>query len=180
MDYSARRSSSDGGNELPRHNERGNDGNNRPYRAFEVLVEPKGEGATARRWEYSESEGDNMPTGFKDMVYFSGRSKLCPSGYRVPNQRELMLMYTSLNSGQTTANGETINVQWTGSYWSATCFSFNGYGLYNNSERPGFATDGANMVLTSTEWVWNTDENRYVPKADNVSGRVRCVRDVVE
>lgn len=36
------------------------------------------------------------------------------------------------------------------------------------------------MVLTSTEWVWNTDENRYVPKADNVSGRVRCVRDVVE
>lgn len=180
LDYSARRSSSDGGNELPRHNERGNDGNNRPYRAFEVLVEPKGEGATARRWEYSESEGDNMPTGFKDMVYFSGRSKLCPSGYRVPNQRELMLMYTSLNSGQTTANGETINVQWTGSYWSATCFSFNGYGLYNNSERPGFATDGANMVLTSTEWVWNTNEYRYVPKADNVSGRVRCVRDVVE
>lgn len=180
LDYSARRSSSDGGNELPRHNERGNDGNNRPYRAFEVLVEPKGEGATARRWEYSESEGDNMPTGFKDMVYFSGRSKLCPSGYRVPNQRELMLMYTSLNSGQTTANGETINVQWTGSYWSATCFSFNGYGLYNNSERPGFATDGANMVLTSTEWVWNTNEHRYVPKADNVSGRVRCVRDVTE
>lgn len=174
LDYSARRSSSDGGNELPRHNERGNDGNNRPYRAFEVLVEPKGEGATARRWIE-----DNI-TGFKDMVNFSNSSKLCPSGYRVPNQRELMLMYTSLNSGQTTANGETINVQWTGSYWSTTCFSFNGYGLYNNSERPGFATDGANMVLTSTEWVWNTDENRYVPKADNVSGRVRCVRDVVE
>lgn len=174
LDYSARRQSSDGGNELPRHNERGNDGNNRPYRSFEVLVTPQGEGATARHWTE-----DNI-TGFKDMVNFSNSSKLCPSGYRVPNQRELMLMYTSLNSGQTTANGETINVQWTGSYWSATCFSFNGYGLYNNSERPGFATDGANMVLTSTEWVWNTNENRYVPKADNVSGRVRCVRDVVE
>lgn len=177
LDYSARRSSSDGGNELPRHNERGNDGNNRPYRAFEVLVEPKGEGATARRWIE-----DNI-TGFKDMVNFSNSSKLCPSGYRVPNQRELMLMYTSLNDNQTTADKEAIDVEWKGSYWSATRFSFNGVGLYDDDsgvERPGFATDGANMILTSTAWVWNRDEYRDVPRADNVSGKVRCVRDVTE
>ena len=48
LDYSARRQSSDGGYELPLHHERGNDGNNRPYRAFEVLVTPQGEGNTPR------------------------------------------------------------------------------------------------------------------------------------
>lgn len=160
LDYSARRSSSDGGNELPRHNERGNDGNNRPYRAFEVLVTPQGEGATARHWTE-----DNI-TGFKDMVNFSNSSKLCPSGYRVPNQRELMLMYTSLN------NSQGYNVSWGSgeSYWSSTQFSFNGKGLYSANDRPGFATDASNMILTSTtQSAW-----------DNVSGKVRCVRDVTE
>lgn len=160
LDYSARRQSSDGGNELPRHNERGNDGNNRPYRAFEVLVTPQGEGATARHWTE-----DNI-TGFKDMVNFSNSSKLCPSGYRVPNQRELMLMYTSLN------NSQGYNVSWGSgeSYWSSTQFSFNGKGLYSANDRPGFATDASNMILTSTtQSAW-----------DNVSGKVRCVRDVTE
>lgn len=160
LDYSARRSSSDGGYELPLHFERGNDGNNRPYRAFEVLVTPQGEGATARHWTE-----DNI-TGFKDMVNFSNSSKLCPSGYRVPNQRELMLMYTSLN------NSQGYNVSWGSgeSYWSSTQFSFNGKGLYSANDRPGFATDASNMILTSTtQSAW-----------DNVSGRVRCVRDVVE
>lgn len=160
LDYSARRSSSDGGYELPLHFERGNDGNNRPYRAFEVLVTPQGEGATARHWTE-----DNI-TGFKDMVNFSNSSKLCPSGYRVPNQRELMLMYTSLN------NSQGYNVSWGSgeSYWSSTQFSFNGKGLYSANDRPGFATDASNMILTSTtQSAW-----------DNVSGKVRCVRDVTE
>ena len=160
LDYSARRSSSDGGYELPLHFERGNDGNNRPYRAFEVLVTPQGEGATARHWTE-----DNI-TGFKDMVNFSNSSKLCPSGYRVPNQRELMLMYTSLN------NSQGYNVSWGSgeSYWSSTQFSFNGKGLYSANDRPGFATDASNMILTSTtQSAW-----------DNVFGKVRCVRDVTE
>ena len=160
LDYSARRSSSDGGYELPLHFERGNDGNNRPYRAFEVLVTPQGEGVTARHWTE-----DNI-TGFKDMVNFSNSSKLCPSGYRVPNQRELMLMYTSLN------NSQGYNVSWGSgeSYWSSTQFSFNGKGLYSANDRPGFATDASNMILTSTtQSAW-----------DNVSGKVRCVRDVTE
>ena len=160
LDYSARRSSSDGGYELPLHFERGNDGNNRPYRAFEVLVTPQGEGARARHWTE-----DNI-TGFKDMVNFSNSSKLCPSGYRVPNQRELMLMYTSLN------NSQGYNVSWGSgeSYWSSTQFSFNGKGLYSANDRPGFATDASNMILTSTtQSAW-----------DNVSGKVRCVRDVTE
>lgn len=166
LDYSARRQSSDGGYELPRHYERGNDGNNRPYRAFEVLVTPQGKGATARHWT------ENNMTGFKDMVNFSNRSQLCPEGYRVPNQRELMLMYTSLNSSQGYSN-----VTWGSgeSYWSATRFSFNGTGLYpkeGNAERPGFGTHESNMVLTSTGFTYE--------RADNISGKVRCVRDVVE
>lgn len=166
LDYSARRSSSDGGYELPLHYERGNDGNNRPYRTFEVLVTPQGKGATARHWT------ENNMTGFKDMVNFSNRSQLCPEGYRVPNQRELMLMYTSLNSSQGYSN-----VTWGSgeSYWSATRFSFNGTGLYpkeGNAERPGFGTHESNMVLTSTGFTYE--------RADNISGKVRCVRDVAE
>ena len=173
LDYSARRQSSDGGYELPLHYERGNDGNNRPYRAFEVLVTPQGYGNTARRWEYNDWEGGNTPIGFKDMVNFSNSSRLCPDGYRVPNQRELMLMYTSLNNSHTTVDGNSIQVVWSGSYWSATHYSFNGQG-----NRPGFATDASNMILTSTEWVW--DSGNYVPRGDNISGKVRCVRDIVE
>lgn len=166
LDYSARRQSSDGGYELPRHYERGNDGNNHPYRAFEVLVTPQGEGNIARHWT------ENNMQGFKEMVNFSNSSKLCPEGYRVPNQRELMLMYTSLNSSQ-----GYPNVSWGSneSYWSATHFSFNGIGLYQkegDAERPGFGTHESNMVLTSTGF---TDE-----RTDNIAGRVRCVRDIVE
>lgn len=173
LDYSARRQSSDGGYELPLHHERGNDGNNRPYRAFEVLVTPQGEGNTPRHWT------ENNMQGFKDMVNFSNRSRLCPEGYRVPNQRELMLMYTSLNNSHTTVDGNSMQVVWEGSYWSSTRFSFNGIGLYGNyvneenAERPGFGTDGMNMVLTSSGFV-----NEY--RWDDISGRVRCVRDIVE
>lgn len=151
LDYSSRRSSTDGGRELPRHYERGNDGNNQPYRAFEVLVSPQGAGATARYWNTK-----NSISGFQYMMNYSGSSKLCPSGYRVPNQRELMLMQTSLTE-----------INWSSNYWSSTLFSFNGSGIYQNQNRPGFATNAGNLILTNTSGGY-----------DDIAGLVRCVRDV--
>lgn len=168
LSNAAKRDLQDSGRELPIHYERGTDYVNMPYTAFEMLITPQGQGATARRWKDYD---DNEVKGLKSMMNYGGYSKLCPSGYRVPNQRELMLMYTSLNE-----NNGYRNVPWSDSYWSSTQFSYsNNQSLYK-AERPGFGTSGINLILTSTAWV--RDNNEYKPSGDNIAGKVRCVRDV--
>lgn len=149
LSNAAKRDLQDSGRELPIHYERGTDYVNMPYTAFEVLVTPYEQGAVSRYWN-----GSNDITGFKDMINSGGVSKLCPEGYRIPNQRELLLMLTSLSS-----------IGWQGSYWSSTKFSYSNEGIFGF--RPGFATSDSNLILVNPSGVW-----------DNVSGRVRCVRDV--
>lgn len=149
LSNAAKRDLQDSGHELPVHYERGTDYLNMPYTAFEVLVTPHEQGAVSRYWN-----GSNDITGFKDMINSGGVSKLCPEGYRIPNQRELLLMLTSLSS-----------IGWQGSYWSSTKFSYSNEGIFGF--RPGFATSDSNLILVNPSGVW-----------DNVSGRVRCVRDV--
>ena len=171
LDYSARRSSSDGGRELPLHYERGADGINQPYRSFEMLVYPYDDGNTSRRWETSIYDSESDPQeGFEENLNYSNISSLCPPGYRVPNQRELMLMFTSVNSQN------EYNVQWSDSFWCSTHFSYSKNGKLYNTERPGFATSESNLILVSTGWDW--DLNKYVPQWDNIKAKVRCVRDV--
>lgn len=153
LSNAAKRDLQDSGRELPIHYERGTDYVNMPYTAFEVLVTPHEQGAVSRYWN-----GSYDITGFKDMINSGGVSKLCPEGYRIPNQRELMLMYTSLPADISWGNGE--------SFWSSTRFSYSNNGFFD--ERPGFATDAKNLILVSTKsGSW-----------DNVAGKVRCVRDV--
>ena len=182
LDYSARRQSFRANRELPRHTERDAGENNKPYRSFEVLVNPQGEGATGRRWNYDSEHDSNYgnPEGFEEMMNYGNVSRLCPSGYRVPNQRELMLMYTSLNNSKTYPGiGNIDDVQWSDNYWSATQFSYNQEGIYAGAdERPGFATNAQNMILTSTVWNWSQENRDYTPRADNVTAKVRCVRDI--
>ena len=149
LSNAAKRDLQDSGHELPVHYERGTDYLNMPYTAFEVLVTPHEQGAVSRYWN-----GSNDITGFKDMINSGGVSKLCPEGYRIPNQRELLLMLTSLSS-----------IGWQGSYWSSTKFSYSNEGIFGF--RPGFATSDSNLILVNPYGGW-----------DNVSGRVRCVRDV--
>lgn len=149
LSNAAKRDLQDSGHELPVHYERGTDYLNMPYTAFEVLVTPLGQGAVSRYWNAS-----NDITGFKDMINSGGVSKLCPEGYRIPNQRELLLMLTSLSS-----------IGWQGSYWSSTKFSYSYEGIFGF--RPGFATSDSNLILVNPFGEW-----------DNVFGRVRCVRDV--
>lgn len=149
LSNAAKRDLQDSGHELPVHYERGTDYLNMPYTAFEVLVTPQEQGAVSRYWN-----DFNDITGFKDMINSGGVSKLCPEGYRIPNQRELLLMLTSLSS-----------IGWQGSYWSSTKFSYSNEGIFDF--RPGFATSDSNLILVNPSGVW-----------DNVSGRVRCVRDV--
>lgn len=148
----AKRTAYDQGMELPDHKEREANNNNKPYEKFEVIMSPTEEAAIERYWK----EGDGV-TGFESMLNYSGRSKLCPEGYRVPNQRELMLMYTSIP-------------EWgNGNYWCATKFSFNENSKFSK-KRPGFAYNYPNMVLV------NLDEDQG--RGSNVKNKVRCVRDV--
>lgn len=167
LSNAAKRDLQDSGHELPVHYERGTDYLNMPYTAFEVLITPYGDGATARRWKDYD---DTNVIGLKSMMNYGGNSNLCPPGYRVPNQRELMLMYTSLNEN----NG--YNVPWSDSYWSSTQFSYSNNQTLYNAERPGFGTSGINLILTSVAWGWN--QGSYEPSGDNIAGKVRCVRDV--
>ena len=93
--------------------------------------------------------------------YFQ-KNHVCPRGYRTPNQRELMLMYTSL----TDENPNGYWMDWSGNYMTYTGFSFNGNSLYNKGDRPGFLYAGDNLMLI-------TDNG-----SSTHTGRVRCVRDV--
>lgn len=99
----------------------------------------------------------------------------CPEGYRAPNLRELMLMYTTYPDLFEIKFGESSSSY----YLCKTGFSFNGWGDYNDDSgspnRPGFvyvyeykkdnpsASYGNLMLLTG----------------GGTSGKVRCVRDVI-
>lgn len=144
LSNAAKRDLQDSGHELPVHYERGTDYLNMPYTAFEVLTNPLGQGNVSRYWN----------NDYENMINSGGVSKLCPEGYRIPNQRELLLMLTSLSS-----------IEWKGSYWASTKFSYSYEGIFGF--RPGFATSDSNLILVNPYGGW-----------DNVSGRVRCVRDV--
>lgn len=150
----AKRTVSDGGRELPTHYERGNDDINKPYTGgFEVASEQTSAGAQGRRWVTEREGNDGIIIGFGTI----NRSLLCPDGYRIPNQREMMLMYTRMEGDLTDTN-----------LWTSTRFSYNGNSIFNGLERPGFAYNDPVMVLTSTG----------NGRDDNRQNQVRCVRDV--
>ena len=144
---SLRSSSVTGSVELPAHCER--DGTNRPYTKFAVLRGTRRDNNllfpddSSHSWQYYQN------------------NRVCPNGYRTPNQRELMLMYTSL----TNENEQDHSMDWSGQYMTYTGFSFNGNSLYSGNDRSGFLYTQGNLMLV-------TDGN------DTQYGRVRCVRDV--
>lgn len=150
------RDAMDNGRELPDHFERGNDDVNKPYRVgFEYDLNPKPAiEDSVMNWEL-----------FSANLNYNGESRICPKGWRTPNQRELMLMLTSIKN-------------WTSGYfWSSTRFSFDGNALYEKEDgnRPGFATRADNhLTLVRTNWT-----TPGAPPHDAVTeGKVRCIRDI--
>ena len=136
------------GVELPAHDER--DGMNRPYKKIAVL-----------RGTSPRDNNRLYPEQNQTWQYFQ-KNHVCPRGYRTPNQRELMLMYTSL----TDENPNGYWMDWSGNYMTYTGFSFNGNSLYYEGNRPGFLYADDNLMLI-------TDDG-----SSTHTGRVRCVRDV--
>lgn len=157
---------------LPQNNER--DDNDRPYRKFAVLVSAKGD-----RWSSYDNASGLYPKNdywtWNNLYNYENNGNPCPDGYRAPNLRELMLMYTTYPDLFETKFGESLSSY----YLCKTGFSFNGWGNYNDDfgspNRPGF--------------VYVYEYNRFNPSASygnlmlltggGTSGKVRCVRDVI-
>ena len=136
--------------DLPKHNERSSV--NRPYKKFAVICnngydeEGRRNGNNAASWEYYQSHN------------------VCPQGYRVPNQREMMLMYIYIPQSE---HSDKMSWSVTGSngrrYVTGTGFSFKDY--YYDTGRLGFMYDTSKNGLMFL--LHDSDE-----------GYVRCVRDV--
>lgn len=150
----ALRSAPDDGINLPLDHERSQ--NNRPYAKFDVRKEVVYDGPV---W-----------LEMRDMLLRNENP--CPEGWRVPNQREMLIMMSTLTSEFDAA------VDWNGNYGIATTFSFNGTGLYSpqsgtvRDERWGFLTENTNLVLYNPY-----DPNSGEARDSNKKLKFRCVKD---
>lgn len=138
---------------LPAHDER--DADNRPFAKFRVHAETF---PTPRRvWE-----GLSRVWNYQSWIYYQTWSGY-PDGYRIPNQRELLIMTTRMPSEA----WQTFNDGWASivpAYICQTAFSLNGKEGYTNS-REGFLWDSSNSVF----YLQNSRDNK---------GYVRPVQDV--
>lgn len=183
MNPNARRSVSDGGIPLPAHNE--TEANNRTYKAFKaddeaVGLSGYGEKITETNW-WNRLTWINMGRWdeFADL-----NDNPCPPGYRMPNQRELLIMSTRLEADQWPLYHEGDESAYPSVYISQTAFSLNG--SYDYEHRGGFIWDYDEKVFKLQNWsdpgenFWGTPypvENGYKPEE---SGYVRCIKDTDE
>ena len=144
---------------LETHTERAN--LNRPARAFAVI--------TDRRYSVGSSWDDDVQT--------ESNGDPCPRGYRLPNQRELLLltMYFGYNRPDEAYDNLFDGVNATNIFVCKTNFGFSGYtytgktgGTYSN--RPGFGYEiAAGDASNSTFLLLNSSSGTFY---------ARCVRDV--
>ena len=151
---------------MPQNKER--DDNDRPYRKFAVLVSAKG---SIGNGSYTNASG-LYPQGTGSYISWNSLynneviGNPCPDGYRAPNLRELMLMYTTYPDLFENDFGGQYSF-----YLCKTGFSFDGWPGYTDG-RPGFVyiyesnADYGNLKLLQG---WESGNG----------GKVRCVRDVI-
>lgn len=149
---------------LPQNKER--DDNDRPYRKFAVLVSAEGD-----RWNSSYTNASGLyPNGgttpWRSVWYDEENGNPCPEGYRAPNLRELMLMYTTYPDLFENDFGGTYSY-----YLCKTGFSFDGWPGYTDG-RPGFVYIYESKAKYGNLKLIGGDDG-------TASGKVRCVRDVI-
>lgn len=138
---------------------------NRPYIKFEMKTETR----NARGEEPDYSWGSFNDNSWRD---YQNSNNACPSGYRVPNQRELLIMSTRLPD-DAWAEFETGRYSSTKViYMSYTEFALNN--RHTDYEyREGFMYDAESKIFTLQHWV-DLGLIGY-PKE---SGYVRCIKDI--
>ena len=141
-------------NSLPAHNER--DADNKPYAKFRVhantFPEPQ------RIWE-----GWSRVWNYQPWIYYQTWEEY-PEGYRIPNQRELLIMTTRMpkDAWEKFESG-ILSIQ--PDYVCQTAFSLNGDPPYENDLREGFLWESS----TGTFFLQNNrDEKGYVRPVQDV------------
>ena len=137
------------GAEQPAHTER--DYANRPYKKFAVIKD--------RRYGNTEGEWEDYQ-----------HTKVCPDGYRMPNQREMMLMYIYIPKSAYAGDMTWVEAGRGTNYVTSTGYSFKSY--YPYKEQTGEIRDGFWYVTSSNGVLFLGHGGE--------TGFVRCVRDVPE
>ena len=148
---------------LPAHNERS--ANNLPYAKFRVhknAYNPKGETPFVDQWYIGKDEWNDWPWNSYQTV------NPYPAGYRIPNQRELLIMTTRMPETawptfRDSSWGQSAEIK--PDYVCQTSFSLNGTAPYENGKREGF--------------LWNSESGVfYLQNSTDEEGYVRPVQDV--
>lgn len=150
-------------NPLPLHNERS--ANNLPYAKFRVhkdAFNPKGETPFVDQWYLArDDEWNDWP--WNSYQTFEGY----PAGYRIPNQRELLIMTTRMPADAWPTfsdSGWGQSAQIRPNYICQTAFSLKGISPYDDL-REGFLWDSNSGVFFLQN---KTDEEGYVRPVQDV------------
>lgn len=154
--------------QLPAHNER--DADNRPYAKFRVHANTYPEPTYERGYSWN---GQFVSfTNAQNWGYFQTQAPY-PPGYRIPNQRELLIMTTRMDAD--TWPTYTIPREGLGiarpeisgkpNYICQTAFSLDGQGPEYNSNRDGFLWSASSGVFFLQN---STDEKGYVRPIQDV------------
>lgn len=112
---------------------------NQPYSSFDVLV------GDERAYEPDRGQYTFPWTTMRD--WLNKQQNPCPDGWRVPNQREFLIMMSSLTDDYIEKGSPYTWGDIGYDLGIATSFSFNGMGLYGDGMRYGFMYEKGNLFL---------------------------------